>query len=67
MTVNELIEFLETQPQDIQVAYCCCSERCLMEKKEIQILELCEPRPDGWLQNQRPDMPTQQYLVFPGN
>lgn len=67
MTVKELIEFLQTQPQDIQVAYMRCSEQCLMRVNEIGISDLCYPRPDGWIQDKRPDMPTQQYLVFPGN
>jgi len=67
MTVRELIEFLEKQPQDIQVATQMYSEQYLLEVKEIEIVDLCEPRPDGWVQNKRPDMPTQQYLLFPGN
>lgn len=67
MTVKELIEFLQTQPQDLQVAYKCCSEQCLLEAEEIAIEEQCEPRPDGWIQHKRPDMPTQTYLMFPGN
>lgn len=67
MNVKELIEFLQTQPQDIQVAYCLFSEQCLLEKDNIGILEACEPRPDGWIQHKRPDMPTQTYLLFPGN
>ncbi len=67
MTVKELIEFLQTQPQDLTVVYCACSEQCLLDKDEITIQEFCLPRPDGWVQDKRPDMPTQQYLVFPGN
>ena len=67
MIVKELTEFLQTQPQDIQVAYCLFSEQCLLEDKNISLLEACAPRPDGWLQNKRPDMSTQTYLLFPGN
>lgn len=67
MTVKELIDFLYTQPQEIQVAYELYSEQCLLEIKDIKIKDLCNRREDGWLQNKRPDMPTQQYLVFPGN
>ena len=67
MTVAELIEFLQTQPQDLQVAYQCFSEQVLLEAKEIEIAEKCQPRPDGWIQDKRPDMPTQKYLLLPGN
>jgi hypothetical protein len=67
MTVAELIEFLKTQPQDLQVAYKCYSEQALLEAKEIEIAEKCQPRLDGWIHDKRPDMPTQKYLLFPGN
>ena len=67
MNVAELIEFLETQPQGLPVAFRCCSEQCLLEVGEIGIVEACEPRPDGWIQNKRPDRPARQYLMFPGN
>lgn len=67
MTVAELIEFLKLQPQDLQVIYRCCSESAVLEAGEIYEGEACEPRPDGWVQNKRPDMPTQKYLIFPGN
>jgi hypothetical protein len=67
MTVAELIAYLQTQPQDLQVAYRCYSEQSRLEAYEIEIAELCEPRPDGWIQNRRPDMPTQRYLLLPGN
>lgn len=67
MKVSELIEFLQKQPQDILVAYTCCSEQALMDADEIEIKELCHPRPDGWIQNKRPDKETKPYLLFPGN
>lgn len=67
MTVSELIEFLQKQPQNLQVAYQCCSEQVLLEADEIQIAEKCEPRPDGWIHDKRPDKPTQTYLLLPGN
>lgn len=67
MTVAELIAFLQTQPQGLQVAYRCCSEQVLMEAHEIKVVEGCLPRPDGWIQDKRPDMPTQAFLIFPGN
>lgn len=67
MTVKELIEFLQTQPQDLQVAYRCFSEQLLLDGEDILILTASEPRPDGWIQNLREDMPSQTYLMFPGN
>lgn len=67
MTVAELIDFLQTQPQDISVAYRCYSEQALLEASEISVIECCLPRNDGWLQNNRPDMVSQSYLLFPGN
>lgn len=66
-TVSDLIEHLRTLPQNLPVAYRCCSEQCLLEFKDIEIEELCHPRPDGWIQNKRPDMPSTPYLVLPGN
>ena len=67
MNVAELIEFLQTQPQDLEVAYCLHSEQCLMEIRDIGVIKACAARPDGWIQDARPDMPTQEYLLFPGN
>ena len=67
MTVSDLIAFLEKQPQDLPVAIKMCSEQCLLDANDIEIDELCEPRPDGWIQHKRPDKPTRLYLVFPGN
>ncbi len=67
VTAAELIKFLETQPQDLLVAYECCSEQVLLNIQDITIEAACEPRNDGWIQNKRPDKPTQQYLLFPGN
>jgi hypothetical protein len=67
MTVAEFIEILKTKPQHLQVAYRCYSEWCLLEEKEIEIKTLCEPRPDGWVHDERPDKPLQEYLTLPGN
>jgi len=67
MTVKELILVLQGQPQDLQVVYRCYSEWCLLEARHIGVEALCEPRPDGWVANRRPDKPTQDYLAFPGN
>lgn len=67
MTVAELIEFLQTQPQELQVAYDIHSEHCLIEPSDIRLYEACEPRADGWIQRGRPDKPKQTYLMLPGN
>lgn len=64
MTVAELIELLREQPQDLQVAYASCSEHALLIPDDISRAELCEARPDGWIQNKRPDMPTTRYLIL---
>lgn len=67
MTVAELIDLLRTKPQDLQVAYRLHSEQCLLEADDIQVCIECPPRPDGWIQNRRGDMPGQLYLMLPGN
>ena len=67
MTVAEFIQFLSTLPQDLPVAYRCCSESMLLDKDDIQIIDLCKPRYDGWVQNYRIDMDAQKYLLLPGN
>lgn len=67
MTVAEFIAYLQTHPQDLPVAYRCCSEQCLLEAEDIKIADMCQPRPDGWIQDKRPDKPTQTYLLLPGN
>lgn len=67
MKVKDLITYLQTQPEDIQVAYRLWSEQCLLELEHLKVEELCEPRSDGWIQDKRIDIPTQMYLVFPGN
>ena len=67
MTVAEFVEYLKSQPQDITVAYKCWSEQCLLDTRDIETVELCHPREDGWIQNKRPDMETETYLLLPGN
>ena len=67
MTVAELIDFLLDQPPDRRVAYRQYSEQVLLDASDIEVVDLCEPRPDGWIQGKRPDKPTQTYLLFPGN
>lgn len=65
MTVAELIELLQKQPQELLVVYEKHSEQRLLNADEIKIVELCEPRPDGWVQDKRPDMPHRTYLLLP--
>lgn len=67
MTVKELIDFLQTMPQSLPVAYAIYSEYSLLEAKDIHINKLCLPRSDGWIHDRRPDKPAQDYLIFPGN
>lgn len=67
MTVADLIKFLKKQPQELQIAYSLYSEQVILEQEQIKIVELCEPREDGWIQNKRPDMPSKKYLLFPAN
>ena len=67
MTVAELIAFLQTQPQDLQVCYGLYSEQCLLKVEDIAVEELGMPRPDGWVHHKRPDRPSQKYLCLPGN
>jgi hypothetical protein len=67
MKVSELIELLKTYPQDLQVAHEMYSEQLLLEDKDLSVKELCQARPDGWIEHKRPDKPTQTYLVFAGN
>lgn len=67
MTVSELVELLKTYPQDLQVGYCKHSEHILLESDDISIKRLTVPREDGWIQNLREDMPSQVYLILPGN
>lgn len=67
MIVADLIRFLQTQPQELPVAYQIYSEQCMLEQKEIVVCELSMPRDDGWVPHKRPDQPSQRYLLFPGN
>ena len=66
-TIADLIEHLQTLPQDLPVGYRCYSEECLLDFADLKIEEHCAPREDGWIQNKRPDKPSIKYLIFPGN
>lgn len=67
MTNAELILHLQTLPQEAIVIYSCCSETTMMEQEQVHTYEACAPRADGWVQNERLDMPKQTYIYFPGN
>lgn len=67
MTVAELIALLQTQPQDLPVAFRQFSEYSVMEAEHIDLMDLQAARADGYIGDARPDKPTQQWLVFPGN
>lgn len=67
MTVSELIAFLQTMPQDLQVGYSFESDWAILIADDIDIFEACEPRNDGWIESKRPDKPAQKYLMFPGS
>ena len=67
MKVSELIQFLQTQPQHLEVIYRCYSEYALLKTGDIEVGEACPVRDDDWVAHQRPDKPTQTYLIFPGN
>lgn len=67
MTVGELRYYLGKFDQSLPVAYGLYSESCLLESSDIEVKNLCEPRPDGWVANYRPDKSSIEYLVFPGN
>ena len=67
MKVSDLIEYLQTQPQHLDVIYACCSEYVMLRAEEIKVEEHCEARPDGWVHTKRCDKPERTYLVLPGN
>jgi hypothetical protein len=67
MTVRELIELLGTFDPNLPIAYSLFSEQCMLEPEDISVVQLCEARPDGWVQNFRPDKEAIPYLLFPGN
>jgi hypothetical protein len=66
-TVADLVAHLLTLPQHLPVAYQRHSEQCLLELNDVRVEQFCEARPDGWVQNKRPDMPAVSYVLFPGN
>jgi hypothetical protein len=67
MKVKELVELLNKIDPEMIVCYELFSERCVLTPEELKIVDACIARPDGWIQNARPDKETQKYLCFPGN
>jgi len=69
MKVKELIEFLETQPQDLPVIYELHSEYTLLEKDFIEVGKQQPARADGRVHASWGDkgLATVEYLIFPGN
>ena len=66
MKVSELITFLQTKPQDLQVSYLCSEHHILLEARSIYIFESSLPREGGWIDHEEPGMATQKYLCFLG-
>jgi hypothetical protein len=66
MNVRQLVAFLQTQNQDMLVATPVYSEHCALETEHMEVIELCEARPDGWVHNKRTDKIAISYLVIGG-
>ena len=67
MTVADLIQFLQTHPKDMPILFRQYSDYTILQEDQICIEEHGLPRSDGYVPSQRPDKPSQKYLVFPGN
>jgi hypothetical protein len=67
ITVAQLITHLQTLPQDALVGQVKFSEFQIVTLNEFNLMNLCPPRPDGWIHDSRPDIPTIQYLIISGN
>ncbi len=65
VTVAELIEHLKQFDPAMPVCYDIHSEQCLLELCDVYELKATNPRPDGWVQNLRPDEPSTVYLRLP--
>jgi hypothetical protein len=64
MKVKDLIELLQTYPQELDVVYSLWSEYCLLEPSDIKIINACQEREDNWVARARPDKPNKQYLAI---
>lgn len=62
MKVYELIEALKDMPQDLEIVIPKYSENCTFDKEDLELVELCEARPDGWVHDKRPDKTVYEYL-----
>jgi hypothetical protein len=68
VTVENLIEYLKTQPRDMLVVYGLYSEYKLLELKDIAVKKMQPHRNDGWVHTYPREQPeTIEYLTFPGN
>jgi len=67
LTVGTLKKILDQHPDDMYIVYGCRSEQVLMMSDQVNTADLGQARNDNWVHNYRPDKPTQEYLVFPGN
>lgn len=69
MKVRELIEYLQTQDQDLEVIYSYRSEYTVLDKEDIELKLLQPKRADGHVADDwgSPELATVTYLVFPGN
>lgn len=66
-TVAELIAHLGTLPQNYPVIYRAFSENCILELKDIEVIEAGVSRSDGWVHDKRSDKAVMTYIRFPGN
>lgn len=64
MTVKDLINLLHTFPPELTVIRSKWSEAVLLEPSDVGLAKACWPRPDGWVENARPDKAKQEYLLL---
>ena len=64
MTVAELIEHLKQFDPNLRVVTPIYSEQEILTVEHVRVISLCEARPDGWVENERPDKPTVDYLAI---
>lgn len=70
ITVQDLINHLQSFPKDIPVCFAMHSEYKLMRLVDVTVEEMQPHRPDGWVASRwsgKPVLPTIKYAVFPGN
>ena len=70
LTVAGLIELLKTFDGELPVAYELYSEYRMLDANDIRVRNLQPHRQDGWVHSVwhgKPELPTIEYLVFPGN